>query len=114
MKHDKKIMKYLLSTIIAISTLTISGVVHSAPVDHKIAVINNSGKKIVKVLASLDGESFVTFNIGKGIKPGQAMEFAPKVNQNCDWYLKAVYADRSESALAHFDLCEKDATVEVE
>ena len=33
-------------------------------------------------------------------------------NGNCEWHLKAVFADGSESDPAKFDFCEKDLVVE--
>src|SRR5438132_7564830 len=101
----------MLAAIMAVIGLSIGRA--SARVDHHVQVRNNSNKKIIKILASTDGENYAGFNIENGIKPGQMVEISwNKSNGQCEWYLKAVYADNSKSAPAHFDLCQNDAILD--
>ena len=84
--------------------------------DRHVQVRNNSNKKIVKVLASADGEKYTVFHTGNGIKPGQTVDLAwDKSNgHDCQWYLKAIFADTSESAPAQFDFCTKDVLYDID
>ena len=93
---------------------------------------NGSEKKIAKVLVSSDGETFVSAGLPPGgIKPGHtkrvdwggssgedagggAGSSSPQQPQQCEWHVKAQYADRSESAPARVNVCTtNDATVEL-
>lgn len=87
----------------------------SSSMDYRFKVHNKSGSKIVKLLASPDGKKYRNFDIGAGIKAGSTMELVwdeSTDNGNCEWYLKAVFADGSDSDPASFDFCEEDLVVE--
>lgn len=106
--------KQLVTFVAIIAMLSLSNIRGSVVFDHRVEVRNSSNRKITKILASADGEKYVGINVGSGLKPEQTMEVDWDRSQGheCVWYLKAVYADTSESAPAQFDLCEKDVMVE--
>jgi hypothetical protein len=78
-------------------------------------VTNTTDTKITKLLASEDGKDYGNFDIGKGIKPGETvtLNWDKKTNEaGCKWYLKAVFADGSQSPAKKFDFCEDDVDLE--
>lgn len=88
---------------------------YASKFDYRFKVHNKSTSKIVKLLASPDGKKYGNFDIGPGIKAGETMELIwdkSTDNGNCEWHLKAVFADGDESDPAKFDFCEKDLVVE--
>ena len=83
--------------------------------EYTFKVHNTTDAKITKLLASEDGENYGTFDIGKGIKPGESMtlKWDKSTNKtNCKWHLKAVFEDGSESKAKKFDFCEEDLELE--
>ncbi|MEP6944614.1 MAG: hypothetical protein ABJA02_01765 [Acidobacteriota bacterium] len=109
----KHLSRITLGAIIA--ALSISFVYASSTVDYRFKVHNKSGLKIVKLLASPDGKKYRNFDIGSGIKAGSTMELVwdqSTDSGNCEWHLKAVFSDGSESEPAVFDFCEEDLVVE--
>ncbi len=95
--------------------LTVSILHATTKFDYRFKVHNKSNSKITKLLASPDGKKYAFFDIGKGIAAGATMELIwdkSTDNGNCEWHLKAVFADGSESDPAKFDFCEKDLVVE--
>lgn len=80
-------------------------------------VTNNSDQAIKRLLAREKGKkSWGEFNIGRGIAPGKSMtiEWGDSTEgTDCNWTLKAVFADGSESGEAQFDFCE-DPDIEFE
>src|SRR6266404_4571278 len=100
---------------VAAVALSVSFLYANSSVDYRFKVHNKSNSKIVKLLASPDGKKYGVFDIGAGIKAGGTMELIwdkSTDNGNCEWHLKAVFADGSESDPAKFDFCEKDLVVE--
>ena len=98
-----------------IAALSISFVYAASTTDYRFKVHNKSNSKIVKLLASPNGKKYSYFDIGPGIKAGATMELVwdqSTDNGNCEWHLKAVFADGSESEPAVFDFCEEDLVVE--
>jgi len=86
--------------------ISVSFIYASSVVEYRFKVRNKSTSKLVKLLASPDGKKFGTFDIGAGIKAGGTMELVwdkSTDNGNCEWTLKAVFADGSESEPADFD-----------
>ena len=81
-----------------------------------IRVSNSSNKKIAKIVASSDGENYGLFSSGNGIKPGETVEYGwdTQGKTTCVVYLKAVYADRSESKPAQVDPCRGNVAVDFE
>ncbi|MEY2510536.1 MAG: hypothetical protein QOE26_1299 [Verrucomicrobiota bacterium] len=71
-------------------------------------------QKITKLLASEDGKTYLDFDIGKGIDVGQTMTLHWDKSTNksgCEWYLKAVYADKSVGEAVKFDFCAEDLLI---
>lgn len=87
----------------------------SSNFDYRFKVHNKSDSKIVKLWASPDGKKYGSFDIGAGIAAGSTMELVwdkSTDNGNCEWYLKATFADGEDAPPAKFDFCEKDLVVE--
>ncbi|MEY2550280.1 MAG: hypothetical protein QOG12_424 [Verrucomicrobiota bacterium] len=77
-------------------------------------VKNENVQRITKLLASEDGKKYLDFDIGKGIDVGETKTIAWDKSTNkmgCDWYIKAVYADKSVGEAVKFDFCEKDVLI---
>src|SRR5436305_1187326 len=110
MNYTKTDLKKFLVVCAMVAALSLT--VLSAFNGNRVQVVNSSAKKINKIQASADGASFVTFTLPTGLKPGQTVDFNFNgAQQTCEWFLKATYADRSESHSTRFNLCEKDAVV---
>ena len=78
-------------------------------------VHNTTDGKITKLLASEDGKSYGSFDIGKGIPSGETvtLNWDKSTNEKgCKWYFKAVFADGEESQAKKFDFCEEDLELE--
>jgi hypothetical protein len=85
--------------------------------EYTFEVTNKSRIAIKKILVSEDGKEYGYFDIGERIKPGQTVELvwdASTNNEACEQYVKAVYADGSESEPAMFDFCESELALEFE
>ncbi|MBW6424856.1 hypothetical protein KX729_25745 [Rhizobium sp. XQZ8] len=70
---------------------------------------NTTKSSITKVLVSEDKKTWGYFEIGKGIKPGATADLVWDKSTNsesCKQWVKAAYADGSESEPAKFDFCE--------
>jgi len=77
-------------------------------------VKNDNVQRITKLLASEDGKTYLDFDIGKGIDVGETMTLKWDKSTNktgCNWYLKAVYADKSVGEAVKFDFCEEDILI---
>ncbi|MEY2502466.1 MAG: hypothetical protein QOI07_2800 [Verrucomicrobiota bacterium] len=77
-------------------------------------VKNENVQRITKLLASEDGKKYLDFDIRKGIDIGETKTIAWDKSTNkmgCDWYIKAVYADKSVGEAVKFDFCEKDVLI---
>jgi hypothetical protein len=103
----------MLAIVVGMAGLTVTNA--NSAVDYTFKVHNKSSSKIVRILASEDGKKYGNFDVGAGIKAGATMELVwdkSTDSGNCEWHLKAVFADGSESEPAVFDFCEKDLVVE--
>ncbi|MBC7280354.1 hypothetical protein [Hoeflea sp.] len=70
---------------------------------------NTTDSAVTEVLVSEDKKEWGYFDIGKGIKPGATVNLVWSQSTNyeaCDQWVKAVFADGSESEPAKFDFCE--------
>jgi hypothetical protein len=78
-------------------------------------VKNANVQKITKLLTSEDGKKYLEFDIGKGIDVGEivTLKWDKSTNKSgCEWYLKAVYADKSVGEAVQFNFCEEDLIIE--
>ncbi len=75
-------------------------------------VHNTTKDKITKLLASEDGKKYGPFDVGKkGIAPGETMTLVwdeKTETSGCEWFIKAVFDDDSETPAKKFDFCEKN------
>ena len=70
---------------------------------------NTTTSAITKILVSADKKEWGYFDIGKGIKPESTVNLVWDQSTNsetCSQWVKAAYADGSESEPAKFDFCE--------
>ena len=106
-------MKNFSRVALAVSFLFV-GLAASAD-EYAFEVTNNTDVLIKKILVSEDGKEYGYFDIGKGIKPGQTVKLVWDSSTNgedCEQYVKAVYADGEESEPAVFDFCESEVALE--
>lgn len=78
-------------------------------------VKNANVQRITKLLTSEDGKKYLEFDIGKGIDVGEIVKLNWDKSTNksgCEWYLKAVYADKSVGEAVQFNFCEEDLIIE--
>jgi hypothetical protein len=87
----------------------------AAESEYSFKVHNNTRDKITKLLVSEDKKEWGYFDIGQGIAAGGNMVLVWDSSTNsegCDQYVKAVYADGSESEPAKFNFCEANLELE--
>jgi hypothetical protein len=84
--------------------------------DHYAFKVKNANvQRITKLLASEDGKKYLDFDIGKGIDVDEivTLNWDKSTNKSgCEWYLKAVYADKSVGEAVQFNFCEEDLMIE--
>jgi len=70
---------------------------------------NTTDQTVTEILVSENKSDWGYFDIGSGIKPGATSNLVwsqSANNENCSQWVKAKYADDSESEPAKFDFCE--------
>ena len=83
--------------------------------EYSFKVHNTTKDRIKKLLVSEDGEKYGTFDIGKGIGPDKTVTLQwdkSTNNSDCEWLIKAVFDDGSETRPKKFDFCEEDLELE--
>jgi hypothetical protein len=83
--------------------------------EYSFKVHNNTRTKITKLQVSEDKKEWGYFDIGQGIAAGDNMMLvwdASTNNEGCYQYVKAAYADGSESEEAKFNFCEANLELE--
>jgi hypothetical protein len=111
---------YLKITVVAAITFAALAIplrhVNAADDDQYSFKVHNTTKdKISKLLASEDGKTYGSFDIGKGIDAGESatLNWDKSTNdKGCKWYFKAVFADGEESEAKKFNFCEEDLELE--
>jgi hypothetical protein len=99
------------TSLIASSLLILGLAANSAPAfagQWYFYVENASSATIKKLYASEDGKKWGYFDIGSGIGAGKSIKLnwsSSTDDQSCKQYLKAVFADGSESKSAKIDFC---------
>jgi hypothetical protein len=87
----------------------------AAEAEYSFKVRNNTKVKITKLMVSEDKKEWGYFDIGQGIASGEntTLVWDSSTNsQGCDQYVKAAYADGSESEEAKFNFCEVNLELE--
>ncbi|MGV1753460.1 hypothetical protein [Agrobacterium sp. CG674] len=96
---------YILAVSISVAVMS-----SSAKADeYSFTATNTTDSAITKILVSENKKEWGYFDIGGGIKPGQTanLEWDQSTNsESCKQWVKASYADGSESEPAKFDFCE--------
>jgi len=70
---------------------------------------NTTRSAVTKIFVSEDKSDWGYFDVGNGIKPGATITLVwdqSTNNESCDQWMKASYADGSESEPAKFNFCE--------
>jgi len=78
-------------------------------------VKNANVQRITGLLASEDGKNYIKFDVGKGIDVGEivTLNWDKSTNKSgCEWYLKAVYADKSVGEAVQFNFCEEELIIQ--
>jgi hypothetical protein len=103
----------LLFTLVAVP---LRNAVASDDEGYSFKVKNTTEETIKKLLASEDGKTYGSFDIGsKGIAPGKSMTLKwdkATDGSGCEWYFKAVFDDGEESEVTNFNFCEDDLELE--
>lgn len=76
---------------------------------------NTTKTKITEILVSENKKDWGYFDIGSGIKPGSTSNLVWDQSTNsegCSQWVKASYADGSESEPAKFDFCENGLEID--
>ena len=88
---------------------------HALAAEFSFTAINTTDSAVTEVLVSEDKAEWGYFDIGSGIKPGATanLVWSQSTNsENCKQWVKASYADGSESEPAKFDFCEDGLEIE--
>ncbi len=104
-----KIQKITLATVGSALAVIVSQVAAWAQ-DFEFTVKNNTRVTITQILVSEDGETWNYFDLGSGIGAGKTDTLVwdnSTNNQACQQWIKAVYADGSESEPGAFNFCEE-------
>ncbi|KXK02930.1 MAG: hypothetical protein UZ17_ACD001001378 [Acidobacteria bacterium OLB17] len=83
--------------------------------EYSFKVVNKTNMRIVKILVAESGQKYKPFDIGAGIGPGKTVTLvwsSETDSESCIQWVKAVYADKTESTPAKFDFCEEDLVLE--
>lgn len=76
---------------------------------------NSTSSTITEILVSENGRDWGYFDIGSGIRAGSTANLVwdqSTNSENCAQWVKAAYADGSESEPAKFDFCENGLELE--
>ena len=83
---------------------------------YKFKVHNTTKDRITKLLVSENGKKYGFFDIGKkGIGPDETISLVwdeKTETSGCEWFIKAVFNDGSETPAKKFDFCEKELELE--
>jgi hypothetical protein len=112
MKNYLKIAAFVALTL---AFFTVPSVNANDDEQYSFKLHNTTKDKITKLLASDDGKSYGSFDIGKGIPAGETvtLNWDKSTNEKgCKWYFKAVFADGEESEAKKFEFCEEDLELE--
>ena len=108
-------MNFTNYTRIAVATGLLMAAGIASADEFSFKIINGTDSTIRKILVSENGRQYGFFDIGRGVKPGATVELvwdSSTDGEACEQYVKAVFADGSESEAAVFDFCEEDLVLE--
>jgi hypothetical protein len=111
-----KLSHSLKATLLAASLLAngaFTSVAYAA--EYSFRVHNSTDTRITKILVSENRRTWGAFDVGRGIKAGDDAKLVwdkSTNNQECEQWVKAVFADGSETKPAKFDFCEKRLEIE--
>jgi hypothetical protein len=100
--------------LLSMGTVSISNAI-AAESEYSFKVRNNTKTKMTKLLVSEDRKDWGYFGIGQGIAAGDSTMLvwdSSTNNEGCNQYVKAAYADGSESEEAKFNFCEANLELE--
>ncbi|WP_037085036.1 MULTISPECIES: hypothetical protein [Neorhizobium] len=95
------------------STALVPNGAHAA--EYSFTATNGTKSPVTKVLVSENKKDWGYFDIGSGIKPGTTVDLVWDKSTNsesCTQWVKANFADGSESEPAKFDFCEDGLEIE--
>ena len=107
-----------LAAVVALLLTLVSIPVRNARAEdgYSFKVHNTTKDKITKLLASEDGKKYSSFDVGKkGIAPDETITLIwdeKTETSGCEWFIKAVFSDGSETPAKKFDFCEEDLELE--
>ena len=110
-------LQFLFTLCLTILTLGITVPRSGAADEYSFKVHNKTKVMIKQILVSENKKTWGKFNIGKGIGAGKTVTLVwdkATNSEKCKQWVKAVYADDSESEPAQFDFCEADLEIEYE
>lgn len=103
----------LLSVAFVLTSVSFS---YAQDSSYSFTVYNKTNTRITKILVAEPGKTkWSFFDVGAGIAPGKSMKLVwnkSTDNETCVQWVKAVYADKSESTPVKFDFCEDDVEME--
>ena len=112
----KFINKFLGMSLLSLAIILIgSSVANAQDSEFSCKVINRTEVTIKKLLVSVDGKKWGFFDVGAGIASGKSADLVwskTTDTEPCKQWVKAVYADKSESKPVKFDFCEEDLELE--
>lgn len=112
----KFVQKCLGAGLLGMAILLISSSsVRAQDSDYSFKVINRTEVTIKKLMVSVDNKKWGFFDIGAGIGAGKSADLVwskTTDSEPCKQWVKAVYADKSESKPVKFDFCEEDLELE--
>ncbi len=114
MKGHKFIGKLTVIASLFVGMIFVNNAI-AAGTEYSFKVHNNTRVKMTKLLVSEDKKEWGYFDIGSGIAAGENMTLvwdSSTNNEGCDQYVKAAYADGSESEEAKFNFCEANLELE--
>lgn len=110
--QSKFIRMSLLSLAFVLMSFSVS---YAQDSEYSFKVYNKTNSTIKKLFVAEPGKKYKYFDIGSGIAPGKSMTLVwskSTDNEACVQWVKAVYADKSESQPVKFDFCEENVEME--
>ena len=110
--QSKFIRMSLLSLAFVLMSFSVS---YAQDSEYSFKVYNKTNSTIKKLFVAEPGNKYKYFDIGSGIAPGKSMTLVwskSTDNEACVQWVKAVYADKTESQPVKFDFCEENLEME--